>query len=126
VFFQRKISAHRAAIVAGLLGLRVAELHGNLTQRQRLEALERFKDGEVDVLLATDLAGRGLDIEGVESVINFEMPRDLTAYVHRVGRTARAGRSGCAVTLTGEVRARFHRVGYHDIILTLCVCRPNA
>ena len=91
-------------LVMGLAGIRAAELHGNLTQLQRLQALESFKEGKADLLLCTDLAGRGLDIRGVEAVINYEMPKDLTTYVHRVGRTARAGRNGRAVTLVGEGR----------------------
>jgi ATP-dependent RNA helicase DDX27 len=62
VFFDTKIGAHRCMIVLGLAGIRVAELHGNLTMTQRLEALERFKSGDVEVLVATDLAARGLDI----------------------------------------------------------------
>mmetsp|Transcript_34663 Transcript_34663/g.55440 ORF Transcript_34663/g.55440 Transcript_34663/m.55440 type:complete len:899 (+) Transcript_34663:106-2802(+) len=102
VFFSRKHHAHRMGIIFGLCGLKAAELHGNLTQRQRLEALQRFRDGHVDFLLCTDLASRGLDIKGVEVVINYEMSRDLSTYIHRVGRTARAGRGGRAVTLTGE------------------------
>lgn len=102
VFFQRKKRAHRAAILLGLAGVKVGELHGNLSQRQRLEALEAFRTQSVDVLVATDLAGRGLDIDGVKHVINFQMPNDIRVYVHRVGRTARAGRGGMAVTLVGE------------------------
>ncbi|GBG28354.1 ATP-dependent RNA helicase DRS1 [Hondaea fermentalgiana] len=102
IFFRAKVRTHRFGILFGLFGLKAAELHGNLTQRQRLESLQQFRDGEVDFLLCTDVASRGLDIKGVEVVINYEMPNDLSTYVHRVGRTARAGRGGRAVTLTGE------------------------
>ena len=102
VFTAKKSQAHRIAILLGLAGLNATELHGNLTQRQRLEALEHFRTGAADILVATDLAGRGLDISGVRVVINDEMPRDLSTYVHRVGRTARAGRAGVSVTLVSE------------------------
>ena len=102
VFLPMKQLAHRLHICFSLLGLRAAELHGNLTQAQRVESLERFKKGDVNFLLATDLAARGLDIEGVRTVMNYSMPATLQHYIHRVGRTARAGRSGKAVTLVGE------------------------
>mmetsp|Transcript_27393 Transcript_27393/g.57678 ORF Transcript_27393/g.57678 Transcript_27393/m.57678 type:complete len:962 (-) Transcript_27393:1336-4221(-) len=104
VFFDTKSAAHRLMIVCGLCGIKCAELHGNLTQVQRLEALEAFREGSVDVLLATDLAARGLDIPGVEAVINFDMPSQVETYVHRIGRTARAGRGGKSCTLIGEGR----------------------
>ena len=94
VFFDTKAEAHRLMIVAGLCGIKCAELHGNLTQVQRLQALEQFREGSVDVLFATDLAARGLDISSVKAVINFEMPSQVEPYVHRIGRTARAGRGG--------------------------------
>jgi len=89
-------------IIFGLSGLKASELHGNLTQIQRLEALEQFRDGEVDFLLATDVASRGLDILGIQTVINFKLPNSEAIYVHRVGRTARAGRRGRAVSLVGD------------------------
>ena len=104
VFFDTKSLAHRLRIICGLCGLHCAELHGNLTQTQRLEALEEFRQGEVNVLLATDLAARGLDIQGVQTVINFDMPNKVETYVHRIGRTARAGRGGRSCTLIGEGR----------------------
>jgi ATP-dependent RNA helicase DDX27 len=67
-----------------------------------MQALADFKDGKVQYLLATDLASRGLDIKGVETVINYDMPGQLAAYIHRIGRTARAGRKGRSITLVGE------------------------
>ncbi|GLH04797.1 ATP-dependent RNA helicase Ddx1 [Gryllus bimaculatus] len=102
VFVPTKKQAHRIHILLGLLGIKVGELHGNLTQPQRLEALRRFKEEEIDILVATDVAARGLDIVGVKTVINFMMPPTLEHYIHRVGRTARAGRSGVSVSLVGE------------------------
>ncbi|KAJ1375233.1 P-loop containing nucleoside triphosphate hydrolase [Sesbania bispinosa] len=102
IFSGTKQAAHRLKIIFGLAGLKAAELHGNLTQAQRLEALEQFRKQQVDFLVATDVAARGLDIIGVQTVINFACPRDLTSYVHRVGRTARAGREGYAVTFVTD------------------------
>ncbi|CAG8483027.1 5933_t:CDS:10 [Funneliformis mosseae] len=102
IFFRSKMIAHEMKIIFGLFGLKASELHGNLSQEQRLEALEAFRDGKVDYLLATDLASRGLDIKGIETVINYNMPQSYDHYIHRVGRTARAGRNGRSVTLTGE------------------------
>nr|CAG8471509.1 6830_t:CDS:10 [Entrophospora candida] len=102
VFFKSKALAHEMKIIFGLFGLKASELHGGLTQEQRLVALELFRSGEVDFLLATDLASRGLDIKGIETVINHDIPNSYQHYVHRVGRTARAGRNGHSVTLTCE------------------------
>ncbi|XP_004364941.2 ATP-dependent RNA helicase DRS1 [Capsaspora owczarzaki ATCC 30864] len=102
VFFRSKQGAHRAKVIFGLFGLKAAELHGDLNQLQRLESLEAFKEGRVDFLLATDLASRGLDIVGVETVVNADMPNTLTQYIHRVGRTARAGRAGRSLSLVCE------------------------
>ncbi|KNA97767.1 hypothetical protein FOXG_02317 [Fusarium oxysporum f. sp. lycopersici 4287] len=102
IFFRQKKEAHRARIIFGLLGLSCAELHGSMNQTQRISSVEDFRDGKVAYLLATDLASRGLDIKGVDTVINYEAPQSLEIYVHRVGRTARAGRKGTALTLASE------------------------
>lgn len=104
IFFKQKIVAHRFKILFGLTKLKSAELHGNLTQAQRLAALDSFRDGSVDFLLCTDLAARGLDIAGVETVINYDMPSEVKEYVHRVGRTARAGQQGraCSIVCSGK------------------------
>ncbi|ORZ39187.1 P-loop containing nucleoside triphosphate hydrolase protein [Catenaria anguillulae PL171] len=110
VFFKSKVSAHQMKVLFGLHGLRAAELHGNLTQEQRLDALEQFRDGNVDFLLATDLAARGIDIRGIETVINYNVPSTHVQYLHRVGRTARAGRGGRAVSLVGEADRKLLRL----------------
>lgn len=102
VFFRSKVLAHRLRVVFGLLGLKAGELHGNMSQEQRINALNGFRDGKIDFLMATDLASRGLDIKGIDFVINFEAPQSHEIYLHRVGRTARAGRSGRSCTLAGE------------------------
>nr|CAG4639987.1 EOG090X059J [Daphnia pulex] len=102
VFVQTKMLCHRLHVQLGLLGIRVGELHGNLSQPQRLEALRKFKEEDIDILVSTDVAARGLDIPGVQTVINYTMPPTIERYIHRVGRTARAGRSGVSVSLAGE------------------------
>ena len=103
IFFSTKQKAHRAKILFGLADLPLAvELHGDMTQAARLQSLEDFRTGKAGFLLATDVAARGLDILGVETVINFDAPRNLTSYLHRVGRTARAGTSGRSITFVED------------------------
>jgi ATP-dependent RNA helicase RhlE len=75
---------------------------GQMDRSKRRHSLKRFRDGEVTVLLATDLGGRGLDIDGLKRVINVHLPQDIDNYLHRVGRTARAGQSGLVINLVTE------------------------
>jgi ATP-dependent RNA helicase RhlE len=99
VFVRTKRGADRLARKLGQNGVQAAAMHGDLTQGQRQRALGRFERGEVTTLIATDVAARGLDLDDVTHVINFDPPEDGKAYTHRVGRTGRAGRSGTGVTL---------------------------
>lgn len=94
VFVKTKKDCLRMQIILGLLGMKCGQLHSSLSQAQRIEALSKFKKREIDVLVSTDLASRGLDIDGVQTVINMHMPRSIKQYIHRVGRTARAGKVG--------------------------------
>ncbi|KAF2673497.1 ATP-dependent RNA helicase DRS1 [Microthyrium microscopicum] len=102
VFFRQKKEAHRVRVIFGLCGLKAAELHGSMSQEQRIHAVEAFRSGQASYLLATDLASRGLDIKNVNTVINYEAPQTHEIYLHRVGRTARAGRTGRACTIAAE------------------------
>ncbi|KAL0225625.1 hypothetical protein P9112_012949 [Eukaryota sp. TZLM1-RC] len=83
-------------------GFSSCSVHGSKVQEQRESVMQRFKEGKFEVLVATDLAGRGLDISLIELVINYEMPRFIDDYVHRIGRTGRAGRKGTAISLIGQ------------------------
>jgi ATP-dependent RNA helicase RhlE len=99
VFVRTKRGADRLAMKLKDRGLSAAAMHADLSQQARERTLARFHKGTVNTLVATDVAARGLDVEGIAHVINYDPPADDTGYVHRVGRTARAGRSGRGVTL---------------------------
>jgi len=99
VFCRTKHGANRVAKQLNAAGIGADALHGNKSQNARQRALDGFKRGEVWVLVATDIAARGIDVEAVSHVINFELPNEPESYVHRIGRTARAGASGVAISL---------------------------
>jgi ATP-dependent RNA helicase RhlE len=99
VFVRTKRGADRLVRKLHAHGVKALELHGDMTQAARHRALARFEAGDVDTLVATDVAARGLDLDRISHVINFDPPDSAKSYVHRVGRTARAGRSGSGVTL---------------------------
>jgi superfamily II DNA/RNA helicase len=98
VFCRTKRTADQVAGALTTRGFAAAAVHGDLGQAQRERALRAFRHGKVDVLVATDVAARGLDVEDVTHVVNYECPEDDKAYLHRIGRTGRAGRTGVAVT----------------------------
>jgi ATP-dependent RNA helicase RhlE len=98
VFVRTKRGADRLVHRLGAHGVRAEALHGDMRQPARARALARFDSGKVDTLIATDVAARGLDLDRITHVVNYDPPEDDTAYVHRVGRTARAGRGGTGVT----------------------------
>ena len=98
VFTRTKRSADRVAETLERGGVRVSALHGNKSQPARLKALDQFRSGRARVLVATDIAARGIDVTGISHVINFDLPAQPEDYVHRIGRTARAGASGVAIS----------------------------
>lgn len=106
IFVNSKLGCGRLARSLEREGLKTAALHGDKSQDERLKALEAFKQGEVDLLVCTDVAARGLDIKDVPAVFNFDVPFNAEDYVHRIGRTGRAGASGIAVTLVSSSDAR--------------------
>ncbi|NWG74402.1 MAG: DEAD/DEAH box helicase, partial [Rubrivivax sp.] len=106
VFVNSKLGCARLARAFERDGLRTNALHGDKSQDERLKALDAFKKGEVDVLVATDVAARGLDIADLPAVFNYDVPFNAEDYVHRIGRTGRAGASGLAVTLVTRDDAR--------------------
>ena len=118
VFVRMKVGADRVARHLQARGIKAAALHADRSQTERLAAVEGFRSGRHPVLVATDIAARGLDIEGIAHVINYEVPDTADTYVHRVGRTGRSGASGHAVTLVSPAEERAWRaveqaVGFH-------------
>lgn len=114
VFVSKCKKCESLSLVLEELGYSVAALNSHKSQALRLSALHRFKSGRIPILLATDVASRGLDIPTVDLVINYNIPRDPRDYVHRVGRTARAGRGGLAVSLITEKDVKLiHEIEAH-------------
>jgi superfamily II DNA/RNA helicase len=101
VFANRRRDADRLATLLRGQGLRCAPLHGDLSTEQRKQVMTQFSDGKIDIVCASDLAARGLDVKELDLVINYELPRSGNDYLHRTGRTGRAGASGVAVSLVG-------------------------
>jgi superfamily II DNA/RNA helicase len=111
VFVRTKRGADRLVKRLAERGVDAAAMHGNKTQSQRERTLAQFADGKIDTLVATDIAARGIDVDRVSHVINFDLPEDHDSYVHRVGRTARAGRAGSGITfLVKEERDSVRRI----------------
>ena len=119
VFVRTKRGADRLVHKLKARGIKAAALHGDMSQPARERALERFETGKVNTLVATDVAARGLDLDEITHVVNYDPPEDDKGYVHRVGRTARAGRSGTGVTLVtpdqqGDVSRVAARLDLHE------------
>ncbi|MFT3942502.1 MAG: DEAD/DEAH box helicase [Ancrocorticia sp.] len=111
VFVRTRATAEDLAIELGTRGVATAALSGDVAQRDREKLVQRLKDGSLDVLVATDVAARGLDVERIGLVVNFDVPRETDTYVHRIGRTGRAGRAGESLTfVTPKERARLRRI----------------
>jgi ATP-dependent RNA helicase RhlB len=102
IFCNTKAAAERLEVLLNANGFAAAAITGDLPQKQRLKVLSRFRDGTLPILAATDVASRGLHIEAVTHVINYDLPQDSEDYVHRIGRTARAGAAGRAISLACE------------------------
>jgi ATP-dependent RNA helicase DeaD len=98
IFGRTKRRVDELSHALSIRGYIAEGIHGDLTQAKRMSVLKQFKEGKVDILVATDVAARGLDISGVTHVYNFDIPQDPESYVHRIGRTGRAGKSGVAIT----------------------------
>lgn len=109
VFTRTKHRADRLALRLEKRGLAAEAIHGNKSQAARQRALKRFRAGEVRILVATDIAARGIDVDGISHVINFELPNEPESYVHRIGRTARAGASGIAISFCDPAERAYLR-----------------
>jgi superfamily II DNA/RNA helicase len=106
VFVRTKRGADRLVKRLETQGIKAVAMHGNKSQNQRERALAAFESGQVTTLVATDVAARGIDVDGVSHVINFDAPDDREGYVHRIGRTGRAGRSGIGITFVEAEQAK--------------------
>ncbi|MCG7340036.1 DEAD/DEAH box helicase [Staphylococcus sp. ACRSN] len=104
---KRRVDELTSALISK--GYKAEGLHGDITQAKRLEVLKKFKNDQLDILVATDVAARGLDISGVSHVYNFDIPQDTESYTHRIGRTGRAGKEGIAITFVNPIEMDYIR-----------------
>ncbi|HBE62752.1 MAG TPA: ATP-dependent helicase [Rhodopirellula baltica] len=131
VFTRTKHGADAVARRLVKAGVKAAAIHGNKTQANRVRTLNKFKNDELDVLVATDVAARGIDIDGIQTVINYDTPNTPEAYVHRIGRTGRAGREGETVMFCGGHETKFFIAIEREIKLQIPVatglpgCQPR-
>jgi ATP-dependent RNA helicase RhlB len=102
IFANRRDQTHRLVTYLSQKDIQCEGLAGDIPQKKRLSTLNRFKEGKLQYLIATDVAGRGIHVDGVTHVINFELPDDPEDYVHRIGRTGRAGADGVAISFVSE------------------------
>ncbi|MFD0676823.1 MULTISPECIES: DEAD/DEAH box helicase [unclassified Paenibacillus] len=102
IFCRTKLRAAKLNEALREMGYSSDELHGDLTQAKREQVMKRFRDAKIQLLVATEIAARGLDIEGITHVFNYDMPHDVESYIHRIGRTGRAGQRGMAVTMVTQ------------------------
>ena len=111
IFCATKETASKLALELAAQKFSVDELHGDLTQQQRNFVMKKFREASIQFLVATDIAARGLDVEGITHVISYDVPRDVETYIHRIGRTGRAGQAGTAIMLvTNDEIERLRRI----------------
>ena len=123
VFTRTKHGANRLVKQLGQAGIDAAAIHGNKSQGARTRALDAFKSGDIPILVATDIASRGIDVDGITHVFNYDLPNEPESYVHRIGRTARAGRAGkafafCEATEAGYLVGIERLIGQSIPVLT--------
>ena len=121
IFTRTVNETQRLAILLRSLGFSAIPLHGQLSQSARLGALGKFRARSRDILVATDVAARGLDIPSVDVVVNFDLPEDSKTYIHRVGRTARAGKSGHAISMVTQYDVEIWRRCIPAYTFLLCI-----
>ncbi len=126
IFVRTKQTAAELTIKLQEAGQSVDEYHGNLSQAQRERLVQRFRDGKIRLVVATDIAARGLDVELLSHVINYDLPDNAETYIHRIGRTGRAGKTGTAIALVDPMDRRLFKQIERRLRQTMIVCQiPN-